>query len=32
MDELIPIDAAGDDTDDGEWVHADTDKAARALA
>jgi peptide deformylase len=32
MDELIPISAAGDDDEDGEWVHADTDKAARALA
>jgi hypothetical protein len=31
MDELIPIDASGnDDEDDAE--HADTDKAARALA
>jgi peptide deformylase len=32
MDELIPIDAADDDGDDGDWIHADTDKAARALA
>jgi peptide deformylase len=32
MDELIPIDAAADDGEDGEWVHGDTDKAARALA
>src|SRR4026209_89700 len=31
MDELIPVDAAGAD-DDGEWHHADTDKAAKALA
>ena len=33
MDELIPIDAAGgDDEDAAGWKHADTDKAARALA
>jgi peptide deformylase len=32
MDELIPIDAAGDEGEDGEWVHERTDKAARALA
>jgi len=32
MEELIPIDATTDDSDDGDWVHADTDKAARALA
>jgi peptide deformylase len=32
MDELIPIDAAGDEGEDSEWVHERTDKAARALA
>ena len=31
MDELIPVDAGVAD-DDGEWHHADTDKAAKALA
>ena len=31
MDELIPIDASGDDDED-DAEHADTDKAARALA
>jgi len=32
MDELIPVGAESDDDGDGDWQHADTDKAARALA